>query len=256
MNKKYCTLLTALFSACLATSGISRSEESGVTLLAELTQNDAGKHDDVPEILRQNTTHRATSIKPSVPKTLTRQQDEDDSLPELLRSMTTDVQPEPPAQTKKTPARKSKATSSTARRAKSQPAPVQQQPAIPQEAWQWPLKGNIVERFSSIGYSKGIGIYGVPRQPVYAAKSGTVIYVGKLSSYGELVIIQNHDNNQRYVCTYANLEAIQVKKGDNIRQGQTIANLSINREKQPTLFFAVNYAGEPVDPLRYLPSLP
>lgn len=120
------------------------------------------------------------------------------------------------------------------------------------EFWRWPMLGKIKEMFSEIGNTKGIGIYGQKGQKVAASKSGSVLYVGTLSSFGRLVIVEN-DNDKHYVSTYANLDNIRVKAGDHVSQGQTLATLGTDREGQPILYFAINYYGKPVDPLRYLP---
>ncbi len=214
MNKKL-ALLSA-FIVCFTTPAFAAGEESGAIFLGELSSNK--NKAETPDVLNY---------------VITRQKE--GSLPGLTTVPPQKKAPPPPRTT----------TSST-------PAPQDTSHLPRSEFWQWPITGRVKEMFSEIGNTKGIGIYGEKGQKVAASKSGNVIYVGTLSSFGRLVIIEN-DNDEHYVSTYANLENILVRAGDHISQGDTLATLGTDRENQPILYFAINYYGKPVDPLRYLP---
>ena len=67
----------------------------------------------------------------------------------------------------------------------------------------------------------GIDIQAEPGAPVKAADSGTVIYAGSdVAHLGNLLLIQHAGG---YITAYGNNEAVLVKKGDEVKKGQTIA---------------------------------
>ena len=120
-------------------------------------------------------------------------------------------------------------------------------------AWRWPIEGQ-VER----GYKpdtpgrKGIQIGGKLGQPVHAASPGEVVYSGSgLPGYGRLIIVKHSDD---FLSAYGYLGKIFVKEGDNVKMGQTIAELGSSNENRPALHFEIRQEGKPVNPLRFLPS--
>ena len=119
----------------------------------------------------------------------------------------------------------------------------------------WPVSGPVTSGF---GYRclggvcrlhAGIDI-GVPSgTPVHAAASGTVIFAGAMSGYGNIVVI---DHGNGLATAYAHLSAIYT--GGSVSQGQTIAASGCTgRCFGPHLHFEVRINGNPVDPIGYLP---
>ena len=100
--------------------------------------------------------------------------------------------------------------------------------------------------------NKGIDISGRLGEPIYAAAAGEVVYAGSgLLGYGNLVII-NH--NETYLSAYAHNRKILVQEGQPIKIGQKIAEMGRSETSKPMLHFEIRKNGEPVDPMRFLPS--
>ncbi|MCQ4296560.1 peptidoglycan DD-metalloendopeptidase family protein [Pseudomonas stutzeri] len=118
--------------------------------------------------------------------------------------------------------------------------------------WAWPANGAIIGRFSSNGsLNKGIDIAGELGQPVLAASDGTVVYAGSgLRGYGELVIIKHSDT---YVSAYGHSRRLLVREGQQVKAGQSIAEMGSTGTDRVKLHFEIRRQGKPVDPLQYLP---
>ncbi|WP_039802687.1 peptidoglycan DD-metalloendopeptidase family protein [Azotobacter chroococcum] len=119
--------------------------------------------------------------------------------------------------------------------------------------WAWPAEGPLVGRFSSNGsLNKGIDIGGQLGQPVVAASDGSVVYAGGgLRGYGELIIIKHSDI---YVSAYGHNRRLLVREGQQVKAGQTIAEMGSTGTDRVKLHFEIRRQGKPVDPLQYLPS--
>jgi len=118
-------------------------------------------------------------------------------------------------------------------------------------AWLWPTDGQVATRFgSSVGIATGIGIRGREGQPVRAAASGRVVYVGSgLIGYGQLVIIKH---SEAYLSAYGYNSRVLVSQGQDVARGATIAFMGQGPERQPRLHFEIRRDGVPIDPLLLL----
>ncbi|WP_347904431.1 peptidoglycan DD-metalloendopeptidase family protein [Pseudomonas purpurea] len=118
--------------------------------------------------------------------------------------------------------------------------------------WGWPSNGILIGKFSSNGsLNKGIDIAGDLGQPVLAASDGTVVYAGSgLRGYGELVIIKHSDT---YVSAYGHNRRLLVREGQQVKVGQTIAEMGSTGTDRVKLHFEIRRQGKPVDPLQFLP---
>ena len=117
--------------------------------------------------------------------------------------------------------------------------------------WAWPSNGSVVKIYNLAAGAKGIDIAGELGQPVNATAAGKVVYSGSaLKGYGELVIVK-HDEN--YLSAYGYNRRRLVKEGDEVKPGQTIAELGVGPEQKPILHFEIREHGKPVDPLGFLP---
>ena len=135
----------------------------------------------------------------------------------------------------------------------SKPAPAPVTPAGPAPTgWGWPSNGVLIGKFSSNGsLNKGIDIAGDLGQPVLAASDGTVVYAGSgLRGYGELVIIKH---NETYVSAYGHNRKLLVREGQQVKVGQTIAEMGSTGTDRVKLHFEIRRQGKPVDPLQFLP---
>ena len=119
--------------------------------------------------------------------------------------------------------------------------------------WQWPTNGLIINKFSKRSATrKGIDIAGRLGQPVKAAAAGKIVYSGSgLRGYGRLIIVQH---NERFLSAYAHNRKLLVKEGQQVKQGQRIAEMGKSGTDRVKLHFEIRSNGTPVNPLRYLPK--
>ncbi|KFE52970.1 peptidoglycan DD-metalloendopeptidase family protein [Pseudomonas syringae] len=120
------------------------------------------------------------------------------------------------------------------------------------KGWTWPSNGVLIGKFSSNGsLNKGIDIAGDLGQPVLAASDGSIVYAGSgLRGYGELVIIKHSDT---YVSAYGHNRRLLVREGQQVKAGQTIAEMGSTGTDRVKLHFEIRRQGKPVDPLQFLP---
>ncbi|MCA1748801.1 MAG: peptidoglycan DD-metalloendopeptidase family protein [Sphingomonadales bacterium] len=121
----------------------------------------------------------------------------------------------------------------------------------------WPMTGAILSSFGQTGSGQrndGINIAARPGTPVQAAADGTVIYAGnEIQVHGGLVLINHGDG---WITAYANLDRLDVARGDRVRRGQQIgASGDTGLAPQPQLHFEIRRNRRPVDPMQHLPSL-
>lgn len=127
----------------------------------------------------------------------------------------------------------------------------------------WPLAGRGRSSItSSFGYRedpmsggrsfhKGIDIDGAREERALSAAGGEVVYSGRMSGFGNVVMI---DHGNRLLTVYAHLSRTIVKIEDRVTRGQTIGYVgSSGRANGTHLHFEVRYKGISVDPLGYLP---
>ena len=117
----------------------------------------------------------------------------------------------------------------------------------------WPLTGPITSPFGMRWGTLHPGIdIGVPTgTPIHAAGSGTVIWCGWMSGYGNLVMIDHHNG---LATLYGHQSRIAVSCNQQVSQGDTIGYVGCTGFcTGPHLHFEVRLNGTPVDPLGYLP---
>jgi murein DD-endopeptidase MepM/ murein hydrolase activator NlpD len=143
------------------------------------------------------------------------------------------------------------------------PAPTASLPAKPEAApapaadanpeFRWPARGRIIQGFKT-GGNDGINISVPEGTAVKAAENGVVAYAGsELKGYGNLVLIR-HPNG--FVSAYGNNGELNVKRGDNVKRGQTIAKSGQSGNvATPQLHFELRKGSTPVDPTNYLAGL-
>ena len=121
-----------------------------------------------------------------------------------------------------------------------------------QGGWAWPANGILIGKFASNGsLNKGIDIAGDLGQPVFAASDGAVVYAGSgLRGYGELIIIKHSDT---YVSAYGHNRRLLVREGQQVKVGQSIAEMGSTGTDRVKLHFEIRRQGKPVDPLQFLP---
>jgi murein DD-endopeptidase MepM/ murein hydrolase activator NlpD len=116
----------------------------------------------------------------------------------------------------------------------------------------WPVSAPITSPFGWRWGRMHDGIdLGAPAgTPIKAAASGTVIYCGWESGYGNLTVI---DHGGNLATAYGHQSSIAVACGQQVAQGQVIGYVgSTGHSTGPHLHFEVRINGSPVDPLGYL----
>ena len=121
----------------------------------------------------------------------------------------------------------------------------------------WPVQGAIIGSYGLSTAGKrndGVNIAAPVGTPVRAAGDGEVVYRGsELDGYGNLILIKHEDG---FVTAYAHNDAMLVKKGDRVRQGQVIAKVGqTGSASEPQLHFEIRQNLKAVDPVALLGSL-
>lgn len=122
--------------------------------------------------------------------------------------------------------------------------------------FRWPVNGRVVSNFGdngTNGKNEGIDISVPEGTAVKAAENGVVIYAGdEIASYGKLILVRHADG---WVSAYAHNRDFEVKKGDQVRRGQTIARSGrTGNAERPKLHFELRKDSAPVNPEKYLAS--
>jgi lipoprotein NlpD len=120
-------------------------------------------------------------------------------------------------------------------------------PAPSATGWSWPTASAQAPKAVQGG---GILLMGEVGQPVRAANSGRVVYVGNgIRGYGNLIIIKHGEN---LLSAYAHARELEVHEGQEVRGGQVIAQMGTGPHQIAALYFEIRLNGKPVDPLPYL----
>jgi murein DD-endopeptidase MepM/ murein hydrolase activator NlpD len=122
----------------------------------------------------------------------------------------------------------------------------------------WPANGPLTSPygyrthpiFGDTRLHTGIDIGAGYGAPVVAGDSGAVAYVGALSGYGNVIVI---DHGGGLATTYNHLSAYAVSTGQSVGRGAVIGNVGCTGYcTGPHLHFEVRVSGSPVDPMGYL----
>lgn len=129
-------------------------------------------------------------------------------------------------------------------------------PKITGKGFMWPIQGRVISNYGpkEAGYhNDGINIAAPVGSSVYASESGVVVHAdNKLAGYGNLILIK-HQNG--WVTAYAHNQALMVKKGDQVRRGDVIAQVGqTGRVTRPQLHFEMRKGSRAVNPRQYLKS--
>ena len=117
----------------------------------------------------------------------------------------------------------------------------------------WPVRGKLMTGFAAGGQSPhdGIDIVSPPGAAVLAADDGRVIFSDRLSSYGNVIIVEHLGS---ITTVYAHNDRNLVRKGTRIKRGERIALVGASgRARTPHLHFEIRKDNVARNPLYYLP---
>jgi murein DD-endopeptidase MepM/ murein hydrolase activator NlpD len=112
----------------------------------------------------------------------------------------------------------------------------------------FPSRGPVTSEFGSRWgrLHAGIDIGAPTGTPIWAAKSGTVIFAGTQNGYGSTVIV---DHGGGMTTLYAHQSRIATSNGAQVSQGQVIGYVgSTGQSTGPHLHFETRYGGSPRNP--------
>ena len=114
-----------------------------------------------------------------------------------------------------------------------------------------PLKGKILNAYSTVERHLGIDIAGSASQPVYAAYGGTVVSALFTAEAGHVIAIQHPGN---VITVYRNTNMPLKRQGDAVRAGEPIAYVGSSGilESGPHLHFEMWVNGAPINPEEYI----
>lgn len=127
-----------------------------------------------------------------------------------------------------------------------------------QGALDWPVRGEVVERFgrqrnakfSTWTENNGVKIAAPAGAEVRAVFQGTVLFSQWFKGYGNLIIL---DHGKRVFSLYGNVKAASVAAGDRVLTGQPIAGVGEAEEPgNGYLYFEVRQDNKPEDPQKWL----
>ncbi|MGH2820846.1 MAG: murein hydrolase activator EnvC family protein [Actinomycetota bacterium] len=122
----------------------------------------------------------------------------------------------------------------------------------------WPAEGSLTSPygyrvhpiFGDTRLHAGIDIGAAYGSSVWAADGGSVAFVGVMSGYGNVVVV---DHGGGLATTYNHLSAFLVDEGRRVARGQQIGAVGCTGYcTGPHLHFEVRIDGTPVDPMPYL----
>ena len=159
------------------------------------------------------------------------------------------VDPPPAASPEPPPA----ASVQTARRSPD-PEPLAEPPPNSGGGFLWPVSGEVIARFGSIGkglQNDGLNIAAPRGAPVRAVEHGVVAYAGnELRGFGNLLLLKHADG---WISAYAHNDSLLVRTGDRVQRGQVISRVgSTGSVDKPQLHFELRRGNRAVDPERYL----
>ena len=109
-----------------------------------------------------------------------------------------------------------------------------------------PVSGKVIRGYKS-GGNEGLDIAASAGTSVKAAEAGEIALISKSSSQNTIVLIRHPDN---LYTVYSNVSGVTVKKGQNVKRGQTIAKVASG---DPSfVHFEIRRGTESVDPVPYL----
>jgi len=134
------------------------------------------------------------------------------------------------------------------------PQPLTEPPARASARFSWPVNGKLIAGFGAAGkglHNDGINIAAPAGTQVLAADNGVVAYAGnELKGFGNLLLVKHADG---WTTAYAHNGKLLVKRGDEVKQGQVVAEVGrTGNVDTPQLHFEVRKGTQAMDPMEFL----
>ncbi len=134
------------------------------------------------------------------------------------------------------------------------PQPLNEPAARAASQFSWPLRGKVIAGYGAAGkglHNDGINIAAPAGAQVHAAENGVVAYAGnELKGFGNLLLIKHADG---WTTAYAHNEKLLVARGDEVKQGQVIAQVGrTGNVDSPQLHFEVRKGTQALNPMEFL----
>lgn len=126
-------------------------------------------------------------------------------------------------------------------------------PGVAKTGWAWPSRGPVTSEYGRRWgrQHEGIDIGASTGSPIFAARAGVVSFVGQMSGYGNLTLI---DHGGGIVTAYAHQSRFGVRRGQQVSAGERIGSIGCTGNcTGPHLHFEVRVNGSPRNPRSYLP---
>jgi murein DD-endopeptidase MepM/ murein hydrolase activator NlpD len=124
--------------------------------------------------------------------------------------------------------------------------------AVSRSGLVWPVRGRVTSGFGRRWgrLHAGIDIAAPKGTPIYAAKAGTVVFAGRMSGYGNVVII---DHGGGLSTLYGHQSRLGSRRGQRVDQGQVIGYVgSTGHSTGNHCHFETRINGRPQNPRKYL----
>jgi murein DD-endopeptidase MepM/ murein hydrolase activator NlpD len=112
----------------------------------------------------------------------------------------------------------------------------------------WPAQGRVTSEYGRRWgrAHQGIDIAAPTGTPIYAARAGTVIFAGRMSGYGNAIVI---DHGGGFTTLYGHQSRLMVSDGASVDRGSRIGSVgSTGHSTGPHLHFETRYGGSPRNP--------
>ena len=109
-------------------------------------------------------------------------------------------------------------------------------------------------RFNTFTIRKGIDVRAPKGRQVVSVFEGTVVYVGVLKGYGNVIIVEHPGG---YHTVYAHLGQVEVEPGNEVELGESIGTVGeTGSDKGSYLYFEIRHNGQAIDPIPWLSEEP
>jgi septal ring factor EnvC (AmiA/AmiB activator) len=121
-----------------------------------------------------------------------------------------------------------------------------------------PLAGKVVGRFGKqrdpvfdvTVENRGVEIEAPSGAPIHAIGGGEVVFVGSVSGFGKVLILQHGSG---LFSVYGKADSIEVRQGQSVAKGEVVGRLPVTPEGKSVLYLELRAGGTAIDPVSVIP---